>query len=737
MMKLFSAKTSDAFALPTVLIASIIMLTVLLSATSAVSSIRVAMDNQYYGQLAREAAEAGLARANACLKSSAYVPSWGAKPLYPNTTCAGGDPCTNSASCYVVSNGNVRTSFMVPAPVYQAGSQNVTVTSSVQLVRAANGGVFKSYSSSTNAKLSANVSFNNVTFGYSGSAPTGAFFTAIAADGTIRGLGQNNYGQLGNGTTTSTTTPTPFGLPANLRAVAAYTNFLSIGLNTFVLTNTGQVYGAGRNNYGQLGDGSLIDRSNPVQFQLPGGKVAQYIGVLGWGTFVLTTDNYVYATGLCSNGLLGTNYTIAGCTNRTTPAVVALPTPTTSDQNTIPTTNMALDRNNAYLRMNGGRIYGWGANDQGQLATGTNTPSSVPIQIGNYGNGGQPKATQVVFDGDAVYVVDDSGALKTAGFNFYGQAGSQHFPIVNTGSGKCLDNNGGDGLRVQLYACNGSPAQQWAWNADHSIKNLATNTCLDNTNWDGVSLQLHACSGTTAQMYGMDNSSDIYYWASSNCLDNANADGVTMQLHACNGSGAQKYTIPSENTLIPFELPATATGTIVKASTDQWFVAALTSTGEVWSAGLNDQGQLGNGPPFNGWASVAQPTPVKFILPNGVTAKDVYVTSYGGIGSPSSNTFVIGSDGKVYGAGSNSYGQLGNGNTTNQSTPVPMLVIDGVNIRAKQVQSGGGTTVVVTEDGKIYTVGNNSNGQLGDGTTTNSSTPYANKYTNILPVTQF
>jgi alpha-tubulin suppressor-like RCC1 family protein len=212
---------------------------------------------------------------------------------------------------------------------------------------------------------------------------------------------------------------------------------------------------------------------------------------------------------------------------------------------------------------------------------------------------------------------------------------------------------------------------------------------------------------------------------------------VTVRLWSCNGSAAQKYTIPSFTTLQPFELPASATGSIVKAWTDQWFVAVLTSTGEVWGAGLTDQGQLGYGPPVNGWASVAEPTPVKFILPNGVTATDIYVTSYGGIGSPSSNTYAVGSDGKVYGAGSNSYGQLGNGNTTNQSTPAVMQVINGTAVRAKQVQSGYGTTVILTTQGVVYTVGNNSNGQLGDGTTTNSSTPRANPYTNILPLLSF
>jgi alpha-tubulin suppressor-like RCC1 family protein len=720
------------------------MLVIMVSAVSAVGTTRTALNDQYYGQLAREASESGAAYASACLKSNGYVASWGAgasgKPLRPNTDCTGGDACTGSASCYVLNGTGVKTTFSVDAPVQVGGVQTVSANGSVQLLRTAGGGVWRNYTQTSAVRTGAQVSSTTVAFGYSGGnyGAAGAYFLTIAADGSIRGLGSNSDGVLGNGSLSppgpAILSPATFILPVGQRAVGVYSNFLSVGFNSFVLTASGDVYGTGRNSHGQLGDGTFTDRSTPVKFNLPAGKKAQYVGVLGWATFVLTTDNYLYASGFCGAGMLGTSYTIGGCGDISNPTRVALPTPDVNDQNTIPTTNMTLDRSNAYIRMAGGRVYGWGANDKGQLGNGTTTPTSVPIKIGTYGDASQPKATQVAFDGDTVYVVDDSGSMKSAGFNYYGQAGNQHFPIVNSGTGKCLDNNGGDGLRVQLYTCNGTPAQQWAWNSDHSIKNLATNTCLDNTNWDGVSLQLHACSGTTAQMYGMDNANNIYNWPSTKCVDNANADGVTLRLWACNGSAAQKYTIPFSSNLQPFELPASATGTIVKVSTDQWFVAVMTSTGEVWGAGLTDQGQLGNGPPFNGWASVAQPTPVKFILPGGVTATDIYVTSFGGIGSPASNMYAVGSNGKVYGAGSNGYGQLGNGNTTNQSTPAVMQVIDGTTVRARQVQSGFGTTIILSTQGTVYTVGNNSNGQLGDGTTTNNSTPRANPYTNILPL---
>ena len=65
------------------------------------------------------------------------------------------------------------------------------------------------------------------------------------------------------------------------------------------------------------------------------------------------------------------------------------------------------------------------------------------------------------------------------------------------------------------------------------------------------------------------------------------------------------------------------------------------------------------------------------------------------------------------------------------ATPQNMILPAGV--KAKSVQSGLGTTVVLSTTGQIYTVGNNSNGQLGDGTTINSATPAARPYVNVLP----
>ena len=65
------------------------------------------------------------------------------------------------------------------------------------------------------------------------------------------------------------------------------------------------------------------------------------------------------------------------------------------------------------------------------------------------------------------------------------------------------------------------------------------------------------------------------------------------------------------------------------------------------------------------------------------------------------------------------------------ATPQNMILPAGA--KAKSVQSGLGTTVLLSNNGEMYTVGNSSNSQLGDGTTINSATPTAIPYVNVLP----
>lgn len=99
-------KTSKAFALPTVLIASVVLLSVLAVSVTATTAVRTALRAQYYTQLAQIAGEAGVAYAKACLVASGNVPQWtDAKPLTPASDCSGNVLLSSNVRALVVAGG--------------------------------------------------------------------------------------------------------------------------------------------------------------------------------------------------------------------------------------------------------------------------------------------------------------------------------------------------------------------------------------------------------------------------------------------------------------------------------------------------------------------------------------------------------------------------------------------------------------------------------------------------------
>jgi len=143
--------TKKGFALPTILISSVIMLTVLLVSVSSTTAIRSAILTQYYSQLAQVAGDAGVAYAQACLAQNSNVPLWNdAKPLTPSTDCSGntlGLICPGAVNCYVSLNGNVRSSFKVGLPTLDANGKasKIPNTGYVQVLRTSTGDVWRTY----------------------------------------------------------------------------------------------------------------------------------------------------------------------------------------------------------------------------------------------------------------------------------------------------------------------------------------------------------------------------------------------------------------------------------------------------------------------------------------------------------------------------------------------------------------------------------------------------------------
>ena len=138
-----------------------------------------------------------------------------------------------------------------------------------------------------------------------------------ASTGGLLGTGYNAYGQLCNGTTTggSTASAAVSPLDAGVTATAAG------AVHTIALTSAGTVYTCGRNNFGQLGNASTTDSSTPVAVALPGGAVATAIAADEFHSLALSSGGTVYAWGHNAFGQLGNGTT----TDSSTPVAVAVP----------------------------------------------------------------------------------------------------------------------------------------------------------------------------------------------------------------------------------------------------------------------------------------------------------------------------------------------------------------------------------------------------------------------------
>ena len=153
--------------------------------------------------------------------------------------------------------------------------------------------------------------------------------------------------------------------------------------------------------------------------------------------------------------------------------------------------------------------------------------------------------------------------------------------------------------------------------------------------------------------------------------------------------------------------------TIKQISAHGFHTCAVASDNKAYCWGNNTSGKLGNNSTTNSLIPAAVNT-------TGVLAgKTIKQISAG-----SMHTCAIASDDKAYCWGNNNFGVLGNGSTVNSSVPVAVNttgVLAGKTI--KQISAGTSHTCAIASDDKAYCWGDGYPGQLGNGSTVNSSVP--------------
>jgi alpha-tubulin suppressor-like RCC1 family protein/Leucine-rich repeat (LRR) protein len=191
----------------------------------------------------------------------------------------------------------------------------------------------------------------------------GAHTLALKSDGTLWSWGYNLLGQIGNGTTSLTQT-----IPAQVTSLTGVAAIAAGTTHSLAAKSDGTLWSWGENNFGQLGNGTSTNSSLPVQVSSLSGVVAVAGGQSH--SLALKSDGTVWSWGFNGDGQLGNGTT----TNSTVPVQV-------TGLNGI--TGIVAGPNHNLALKSDGTLWAWGNNSSGNLGNGTTTSSSVPVQVSN------------------------------------------------------------------------------------------------------------------------------------------------------------------------------------------------------------------------------------------------------------------------------------------------------------------------------------------------------------------
>lgn len=229
---------------------------------------------------------------------------------------------------------------------------------------------------------------------------------------------------------------------------------------------------------------------------------------------------------------------------------------------------------------------------------------------------------------------------------------------------------------------------------DDRVKCWGRNTF--GSNGDGTTTQSHA----PVFVYGSESYTSVSAGGNHACA--VTTSGAAM----CWGGGASgqlghgsnsNSSIPVSVTGIPFAISNVSVGSSSSC--------AVTVNNDLYCWGLNSAGQLGIG------NTTQQNTPQR------VTALDGAVRSVS-VGGSTTCATTTGNEAYCWGAGM--MGQLGRGSAMNSTSPLPVI---GLPSGVREVAAGGSHACAALLDGTAYCWGWNEDGQLGNGTVSNSLSP--------------
>lgn len=211
--------------------------------------------------------------------------------------------------------------------------------------------------------------------GVSGIDADGRTAIAVLDEGGVLMWGSNSFGQLGDGTTSGRLLPTYVLDPEGVDRLGGAVQVTVGGQHAAVLLCDGRLLAWGRNDRGQLGDGTHSDRGLAGEVLAPGGA-----GALRGVTSVSAAEKYTVAT-LGDGTAVAWGANAAGQLGDGTRVERPRPVLVLDADGEEPLGDIArLDAGEAYAVavLSDGSALSWGANQSGQLADGSTEPRTLP-----------------------------------------------------------------------------------------------------------------------------------------------------------------------------------------------------------------------------------------------------------------------------------------------------------------------------------------------------------------------